>query len=325
MITDVKSQILSYVVYCLSYFCCTRCSKNISVASPNGVINLNIINTEEGILSYSFTYKKKKIIETSNLGFSFSKPALQLTKFIISAFDTTLHDETWKPVWGEVSQIRNYYKELIVRLEDKAGSGILVKVVFRVFNDGVGFRYEFPGQASLSHFIVSDEHTQFKLSGDHKAFWIPGDYETNEYTYNITKLSEVDAISAAQKERDIALTAPIDANAVQTPLMMKTAEGLYVNIHEAALRNYPVMNLGLDKKTFTLTTHLVPDAVGNKAYLQAPTRTPWRTVMVSDKAADLLASNMILNLNEPSVIGDARVGKTTKVRRHVVGDAYRKS
>ena len=279
--------------------------RNISVASPNGVVNLTVINSGEGILSYSITYKKKKIIETSDLGFSFSKPAIQLNKFIISAIDTVLHDETWKPVWGEVSQIRNYYKELNVALEDKAGSGILLKVVFRVFNDGVGFRYEFPEQASLRHFIVSDEHTRFKLAGDHKAFWIPGDYETNEYTYNTTKLSEVDAISAAQREKDIALTAPINANAVQTPLMMKTAEGLYVNIHEAALRNYPVMNVELDKKTFTLTTHLVPDAVGNKAYLQAPAKTPWRTIMVSDKAADLLASNMILNLNEPSVIGDA--------------------
>jgi hypothetical protein len=193
----------------------------------------------------------------------------------------------------------------MVRLEDDRGSGILINVVFRVFNDGVGFRYQFPEQASLQHFIVSDEHTQFKLAGDHKAFWIPGDYETNEYTYNTTKLSEVDAISAAHKEKDIALTAPISADAVQTPLMMKTAERLYINIHEAALRNYPVMHLALDRKALTLTTHLVPDAVGNKAYLQTPAKTPWRTVIVSDKAADMLASNMIVNLNEPSSIGDA--------------------
>lgn len=289
-----------------------QAQNTISVASPNGVIKLHIQSTAEGVLSYNFTYNSKNIIEPSRLGFSLSKPALQLTTFRIVGFDSTLFDEAWKPVWGEWSQIRNHYKELRVKLEDNKGSGVLVNIVFRVFNDGVGFRYEFPEQAALGHFIVSDEHTQFRLAGDHKAFWIPGDYETNEYAYNTTKLSEVDALSAAQKEKDIALTAPIGAHAVQTPLMMKTAEGFYVNIHEAALRNYPVMHLELDKKTRTLTAHLVPDAVGNKAYLQTPFNTPWRTVIVSDKAADILASTIILNLNEPSVIGDAEWVKPQK-------------
>lgn len=289
-----------------------QAQKNIDVASPDGLIKLNITNTEDGTLSYSVTFKKREVIEASSLGFSFSKPDLQLFKFSITEVDTKLHDETWKPVWGEVGQIRNYYREIVVKLEDRAGPGILVNVVFRVFNDGIGFRYEFPEQASLRHFIVADEHTRFKLAGDHKAFWIPGDYETNEYAYNTTTLSAIDAISAAQKEKDIALTSPIDTNAVQTPLMMKTAEGLYINIHEAALRNYPVMNLRLDKKALIFTTHLVPDAMGNKAYLQTPAKTPWRTVMVSDKAADILTSKIILNLNEPSVIGDAEWVKPQK-------------
>ncbi|MDO1451636.1 glycoside hydrolase family 97 protein [Rhodocytophaga aerolata] len=310
MISKVKFFLTLFIA--LSTSIALRAQQNISIASPNQAINLEVLNTEQGILSYSITYKSRKIIEASTLGFSFSKPALQLTNFTINAFDTTLHDDTWKPVWGEVSHIRNYYKQLNVRLEDKTGSGILLNVVFRIFNDGVGFRYEFPQQASLRHFIVSEEHTQFRLAGDHKTFWIPGDYETNEYGYHTTKLSEVDALAAAQKEKDIALTAPIGANAVQTPLMMKTAEGLYINLHEAALRNYPVMNLMLDKKALTLTTHLVPDAVGNKAYLQTPAQTPWRTVIVSDKAAGILASKMILNLNEPSLIGDAEWVKPQK-------------
>jgi hypothetical protein len=150
--------------------------------------------------------------------------------------------------------------------------------------------------------VVANELTQFNLAGDYKAFWIPGDYDTNEYLYNTTKLSEVNAVAAAAKETDIALKSVIGANFVQTPLMMKTNNGLYINLYEAALINYPVMHLQLDKKTFTLTSHLVPDAVGNKAYLQTPFTTPWRTINVSDKATDILASKMILNLNEPSKI-----------------------
>jgi glucan 1,4-alpha-glucosidase len=177
-------------------------------------------------------------------------------------------------------------------------------MIFRVFDDGVGFRYEFPQESSLKHFIVGDEMTQFNLAGNHKTFWISGDYDTNEYLYNTTKLSEIDALKAAAKEKDIALQAVIGTNTVQTPLMMKTNDGIYINIHEAALVNYPAMNLTLDKKTFTFTAHLVPDAVGNKAYLQAPFQTPWRTIIVSDKATDILASKMILNLNEPSKISD---------------------
>lgn len=274
------------------------------VASPNQAMALNVSRSEDGNIAYSVTFKGKGVIAPSHLGFTLSKPAVQLTTFTVDGMDTTTHDETWTPVWGEVRRIRNHYNELTLRLKDKGASGILVNIIFRVFDDGIGFRYLFPEQAALRHFIVSDEHTQFVVTGNHKTFWIPGDYDTNEYLYNTTTLSEIDAVVAAQKEKDIAVTSLIGANAVQTPLTLKSADGLYINIHEAALRNYPAMNLVLDKKTYTFTAHLVPDAVGNKAYLQTPANTPWRTIVVSDKATDLLASKLILNLNDPPATGD---------------------
>ncbi len=277
-------------------------SQQYTITSPSNSVRLNISNS--GNLTYSLSYKKKKVIEPSSLGISFQKPAVSLTQFSILKVDSSAKDEHWTPVWGEVNKIRNNYKELILTLKDNLRSGIIVKLIFRVFNDGLGLRYEFPEQPSFKHFVVSDELTQFVVAGDHKTFWIPGDYDTNEYLYNTTKLSEVDAITAANKEPDIAVKSLIGPNAVQTPLMMKTNDGLYINIHEAALVNYPAMNLVLDKKTFTFTSHLVPDAVANKAYLQTPTQTPWRTIIVSDKATDILSSKLILNLNEPTKLKD---------------------
>lgn len=276
----------------------------ISLSSPDKAILLTIGNTTGGNVTYRISYKGKKVIEPSGLGFVFSKPQANLTTFTITATDSSAVDETWKPVWGEVSQIRNNYKELALTLTDKGSSGITVRTRFRVFNDGVGFRYEFPQQTALNHFVVDDEKTQFTVAADHKTFWIPGDYDTNEYLYNTTRLSEVDPRPAADKEKDIALKSLIGADAIQSPVLFKTAEGLYISIYEAALLNYPVMHLQLDKKAFRLTTQLVPDAVGNKAYLQTPAQTPWRTIIVSDKATDLIASKLILNLNEPSTIAD---------------------
>lgn len=273
-----------------------------TVASPDKNIVLKTQLAANGTVSYSVSYKKNTFVESSTLGFSLSRPKTMLTQFSLVSIDSSTVDETWKPVWGEVNQIRNHYKALTLTLKDKAG--IVVKVAFRVFNEGVGFRYEFPKQEHLSHFVVADELTQINLAGDYKAFWIPGDYDTNEYLYNTTPLSQVDAVAAAAKETDIALKSVIGSNVIQVPLMLKTPTGMYVNLHEAALVNYPVMHLALDKKTFTLTSHLVPDAVGNKAYLQTPFTTPWRTINVSDKATDILASKMILNLNEPSKITD---------------------
>jgi hypothetical protein len=273
-----------------------------TMTSPDKNIVLKTQLAANGAVSYSVSYKKNTFVEPSTLGFSLSRPKTMLTLFKLVSIDSATVDETWKPVWGEVNQIRNQYKALTLTLKDKAG--IIVKVAFRIFNEGVGFRYEFPKQEQLNHFVVADELTQINLAGDYKAFWIPGDYDTNEYLYNTTKLSEVNAVTAAAKEADIALKSVIGANFIQTPLMMKTSNGLYINLYEAALINYPAMHLQLDKKTFTLTSHLVPDAVGNKAYLQTPFNTPWRTINVSDKATDILASKMILNLNEPSKIED---------------------
>jgi glucan 1,4-alpha-glucosidase len=275
-------------------------SQNATLRSPSKSIKLSVSNSDK--LYYSLIYKGKKVIEPSHLGFSFGKPAVSLTRFSIVQIDSSAKDETWTPVWGEVNKIRNNYKELGLKLKDQSSSGIIVKVIFRIFDDGLGFRYEFLEQSALHHFIVSDELTQFALAANHKAFWIPGDYDTNEYPYNTTKLSEIDALTEANKEPDIAVKSPIGSNSVQTPLMMKSDDGLYINIHEAALINYPAMNLVLDKKTLTFTSHLVPDAVGNKAYLQTPAQTPWRTIVVSDKAVDILSSKLILNLNEPSKI-----------------------
>ncbi|RDB04986.1 glycoside hydrolase family 97 protein [Runella aurantiaca] len=279
-----------------------QAQQSISVTSPNHFVALTTTLATNGNVQYRVSYKNNTFIEPSSLGFSLSRPKLTLSQFRIISVDSSTTDETWQPVWGEVNRIRNHYKALSLLLKDK--SGVLVKVHFRVFNEGIGFRYEFPKQENLTHFVVADELTQFNLAGDYKAFWIPGDYDTNEYLYNTTKLSEVNAVAAAAKETDIALKSVIGPNAIQTPLMLKTPQGLYINLHEAALVNYPVMHLMLEKKTFTLTSHLVPDAVGNKAYLQTPFQTPWRTINVSDKATDILASKLILNLNEPSKITD---------------------
>ncbi len=276
--------------------------KNISVNSPDKSISVKIQHTADGALLYGLTYKGKTVIQPSALGFAFSSPKALLNKFTIVAVDSSAVDETWKPVWGEVSIIRNNYKELTVKLKDKSGSGILLNVIFRVFNDGVGFRYEFPRQPSLTYFIISEEQTEFALTGNHKTFWIPGDFDTNEQLYTTSKLSEVDAwksdmVSVGDKKLNVP-----DQYAVQTPLMMKTADGLYINIHEAALINYPAMQLHVNRTSFSLTSNLVPDAAGNKAYLRTPAVTPWRTIIVSDKATEILSSKMILNLNEPSAI-----------------------
>jgi glucan 1,4-alpha-glucosidase len=277
-------------------------NENISVTSPNGYVQLRVFRAKNGSVYYEIHYKNQTIIDASKLGFVLAKPAIELDKFAWLSTAYTTIDETWQPVWGEVKNIRNHCKELKVSL--KSTTNIALILIFRVFDDGVGFRYHFPQQDGFKHFVVKDECTQFNLTADHKTFWIPGDYDTNEYLYNTTKLSAIDALTAANREKDIALQSVIDKNTVQSPLMMKTHQGLYINIHEAALVNYPVMHLTLDKKTYTFSTHLVPDAVGNKAYLEAPFKTPWRTIIVSDKATEILESKMILNLNEPSKIED---------------------
>ncbi|MDX2245934.1 MAG: glycoside hydrolase family 97 protein [Bacteroidia bacterium] len=278
-------------------------SSKIITYSPDHSVLLQISSADDGNITYSISHKTREVIKPSRLGFSLNKPRVELNSFSLISADSSLVDNSWEPVLGEVAIIRNHYRELKIRLKDRH-SEIVMSVVFRVFNEGVGFRYEFPEQPSLNHFVIAEENTQFVLAGDHKTFWIPGDYDSNEYLYNTTKLSEIDALAAAAKEKDIALTSLIGTSAVQTPLMMKSDDGLYINIHEAALVNYSTLNLVLDKTSLTFQTHLVPDAIDNKGYLQTPAKTPWRTIIVSDHAADILASKLILNLNEPSKIAD---------------------
>jgi hypothetical protein len=265
-------------------------------------ITLTTTIDSEGKFNYSLYYKNKPVIYPAKIGFELNKPKMVLNEFILVSIDSNEINNTWKPIWGEEDEIKNNYKQLIFHLKDKKDSEILLDIEFRLFSDGIGFRYMFPKQKNLTHFIIGNELTEFKMSGDHKAFWIPGDYDTNEYSYNTTKLSAIESIVAAGKEKDIAVVSLIGPTSVQTPLMMKSQNGLYINIHEAALIDYPVMNLTLNKQDFVFTTALVPDPVGNKAYLETPARTPWRTILVSDVAADLLSSKTILNLNEPSSV-----------------------
>lgn len=275
-----------------------------SIESPGGKLSLSFALTGDGEPTYQLSHAGKPVVLKSRLGIELKDQPALTKGFAVASADTSQKDETWEPVWGEVKQIRNRYRELAVTLRQASANDRRMVVRFRLFDDGLGFRYEFPEQSSLKYFVVADEKTEFNLTGDHKAFWIPGDYDTNEYAYTTTRLSEVDA-TKGNAAQEIAARWLVAANSVQTPLMMKTSDGLYVNIHEAALVNYPAMNLTVDKQTFSLASHLVPDAVGNKAYMQAPGKTPWRTIVVSDKAADILSSKLILNLNEPSKIRDA--------------------
>jgi hypothetical protein len=274
-----------------------------TIQSPDGNLTLTFKLTDEGVPVYQLNYDRQIVIKESRLGLSLKEiPSLD-EGFTISKVDSSSTDEIWEPVWGEVKLIRNHYKELCITLLQGKANNRTITIRFRLFNDGLGFRYEFPMQDNLNYFTVADELTQFSLTGDHVAFWIPGDYDTNEYYHIKSSLSKVDALFGKSVDEIFAKTV-IGKNFVQSPLMMKSAEGLYINIFEAALVDYSAMHLEIDQSDFILTSHLVPDAVGNKAYMQTPCKTPWRTVLVSDDATEILASKTILNLNEPSKIDD---------------------
>ncbi|MDB5271261.1 MAG: glycoside hydrolase family 97 protein [Hymenobacter sp.] len=263
-------------------------------------VSLTVALGPDGRPTYAVAFGPKTVIAPSRLGLSFADGKGFEGPLVLTGSETKDVDDTWQPVWGEVKDIRNHYQQLTVHLRQPVADGRKLDVVFRVFADGVGFRYEFPRQARLQYFTVQDEFTEFHLPANHKAFWIPGDYDSNEYAYTTSRVSEVNTTPIEPiKEK-----AP--ANRIQTPLMLKSDDGLYINIHEAALVNYPALYLNVDTKTFDLTSQLVPDATGTgaKAYLQAPEHTPWRTIVVSDKAPEVLASKLILNLNEPSKITD---------------------
>lgn len=287
---------------CLSLFSKAQFSQTDTLAM--GKIQMAFTLDGSGNPSYQVLYYKKPIIRPSRLGFKLNVDSLFFTDFMVIGKERKSFDETWQTVWGETKDIRNHYVELTVRLQSKKSPAYRVNIIFRVFEDGVGFRYEFPLQPTLKYFIVTDELTQFNLTGNHKVFWIPGDFDTNEYLYTTSLISEIDNRKMVAASTDIAVRVAPDPYAVQTPLMMKTGDGLYINIHEAALINYSSMQLHADRENYSLQASLVPDAYGNKAYLHAPFKTPWRTIIISDKAAGILSSKIILNLNDPSVIAN---------------------
>ena len=290
---------ITLITFC---FCQFAFPQSYKVSSPGKNIELSF-SVDKGIPTYSLSYKNKEVIKSSKLGFLLKDAEPLKSDFKVLASSQNLYDETWTTVWGEQKFIRNNYNELRVSLIEDSKSPRKLEIVFRVFDDGIGFRYEFPVQDHLQYFVLAEELSEFNLTGNHKAFWIPGDYDSQEYTYNTTKLSEIDA-SIGNAFKEIGVKSLSADNFVQTPLMMKTDDGLYINIHEASLLDYPVMHLNVDKKNFRLQSNLTPDAIGSKAYLQTPCKTPWRTIIVSDKAEEILASKLILNLNEPTKFDD---------------------
>ena len=272
------------------------------IKSPNANLTLTFTLQPGGVPTYSVTYKGRDVILSSKLGLELKNAPALTNGFSVTDSKTTTFDQTWQPVWGEVKNIRNHYNELALMLT-QAQTGRFILVRFRVFDDGLGFRYEFPRQPNLSYFVIKKERTQFALTGDHKAFWLPGDYDTQEYSTVTSNLSQVRGLMKSAVTSNASQTVFSDTG-VQTPLMLKSKDGLYINIHEAALVDYSCMSLELDDKNFVLESHLTPDAQGDKGYLQTPAVSPWRTLIVSDKAADILESKLVWNLNEPTKYKD---------------------
>lgn len=281
-----------------------------TVKSPNGNVSVKF-SLDNGRPVYEVSYKNRAVVKPSYLGLELAKTkhaskGMEETNlmdgFVVAKTDTSTFDETWKPVWGETATIRNHYNELAVTLNQPATKRNIV-IRFRVYDDGMGLRYEFPQQEELNYFVIKEEHTQFAMAGDHKAFWIPGDYDTQEYETVESKLSEIRGLMKSAITPNSSQTT-FSPTGVQTSLQMKTDDGLYINIHEAACVNYATMHLNLDDKNMVFESWLTPDAQGYKGYIQTPFNTPWRTVIVSDDARDMLSSNLILNLNESCALDD---------------------
>ena len=273
-----------------------------SLQSPSKKIALEFKLGEKGKPTYSVAYKNKPVILASGLGIKLKEGGDLMDGFSIDSIGHKMVNDTWQPVLGEQSIIKNNYNELTIALSQKA-SGRKLNIIFKAFDEGVAFRYEFPKQKKLDYFIISDEKSEFNLAGDHKTFWLPGDFDSQEYPYTESKLSQINTDNI-DKNNGIGLKSIAGKYVVQSPLMMKSADGLYINIFEAAVVNYPVMHLDLVPNAFKLTSRLVPNAIGDKAYLQTPCVSPWRTIMVSDDARDIVSSKMILNLNDPCKIDD---------------------
>ncbi len=290
--------------------CIATVVKAQEISSPDNNVTLKFELTENGSPAYYLSYKNKAVVEHSTLGLELKEEEDLTQGFEVEETATAAFDETWKPVWGEEKEIRNHYNELAVTLR-QGGTDRMMVLRFRVFNDGLGFRYEFPQQENLGHFVVENEKSQFAMTGDHRAFWIPGDYDTQEYDYVESRLSEI------REHMENAITANVSQTSfsptgVQTSLMMKTDDGLYINLHEAALLDYSAMHLNLDDENMVFESWLTPDVNGDKAFLITPAKTPWRTIIVSDDARDILASKMTYNLNEPLAIEDPSWIKPTK-------------
>ena len=279
------------------------------VTSPNGVVSIDF-QLKNGIPTYKVDYKGKPVIKESRLGLELRDGKNLMDGFEQLNATTSTFDETWQPVWGEVKEIRNHYNELLAELKQPSTDRYM-NIRFRVYDDGVGFRYEFPQQKNLVYFVIKEEHSQFAMTGDHTAWWIPGDYDTQEYDYTESKLSEIRSLLSNAVTSNASQTV-FSPTGVQTSLQMKTDEGLYINLHEAALVDYSCMHLNLDDKNLVFESWLTPDADGFKGRLQTPCHSPWRTVMVSDDACDILSSHLILNLNEPCKIEDTSWIKPVK-------------
>ena len=269
--------------------------------SPDGNLLMRFEVNGEGTPVYELMYKRKPVIKPSRLGLEIEGFSLRKA-FTLKGVETATFDETWTPVWGEVKAIRNHYNEMTATLHQADGDRTMV-IRFRLYDDGLGFRYEFPQQKSLNYFVIKEEYSEFAMAGDHKAFWIPGDYDTQEYDYTESRLTEIRGLMQTAITPNTSQT-PFSPAGVQTALMMKSDDGLYINLHEAALVDYPCMSLNLDDQTLTFQSWLTPDAQGKKGYMQTPCHTPWRTVIVSDDARRILASHLTLNLNEPCKLDD---------------------
>ena len=298
----MKKFLTVLIILCVSAGLMSAQDANLrKVSSPDGNVELSFNLKDGHIPVYSLDYKGKPVVGESHLGFKLQGSGMY-DWFEISKTETREIDETWNPVWGEESQIRNHCNEMTVTLR-QTSSNRFMKICFRVFDDGMGLRYEFPDQKSMAYFVITDELTEFAMTGDHTAWWIPGDYDTQEYDYTRSRLSEIRGLLSSAICDNLSQTI-FSETGVQTSLQMKTDDGIYINLHEAALVNYPAMHLLLDDKNMVFKAHLTPDPNGDLAYMQSPCTTPWRTVIVSDDARDILASRITLNLNEPCKIED---------------------
>lgn len=281
-----------------------------SVTSPSGIINVDFNLSRNGTPSYTVSRLSEPVVLESKMGFLLKGDSDLTDSFEIIGTSRTCFDEVWTPVWGETSEIRNNYNEMLVNLRQH-GTDRLMNIRFRVYDDGIGFRYEFPEQRQLIYFTLIDERTEFAMTGDHLAWWIPGDYDTQEYSYTESRLSQIRGCMESAVSDNLSQTT-FSPTGVQTSLQMKTDNGLYINLHEAALIDYPCMHLNLNDTTMSFMSWLTPDALGDKGSLQTPFHTPWRTVIVSDNACDILASNLILNLNDPCALEDTSWIKPVK-------------